>query len=758
MVFIFKEKLAKGQYISQYLYNQVLHDEPSSIPNNFNLDNYNNLILERLYEQYYPYFQTMYKDIDNNIHLDKEQCKAILADEEYALILAGAGTGKTTTMASKVKYLVDILHVNPKKILVMSYTKKATEELEKRIVLDFEIPANVTTFHSLGLAYIRQIFNNHKCYVVDENKRNQIFLQYFQEKIYPYKEKVLEIDNLFSNFVKKEHVFSKHFLENFENYNTYHEYFQKLKQDKINECQNIAERNTEIIDRNLNYDIPITIKGEIVKSKGEAIIANFLYCNKIEYQYEKIYRELVDDYRVYRPDFTIYSGGLEIYVEYFGLSNYKNNELKTYEKIKKQKEQYHELHHNLFIKIDYQPNENIINILKTQLQKLGVKLQPRTDEEIFEQLLDNNPISQIFSYANFLYNSIDTIKTSIERNNFEEVVKKYIVNLTKEEQDIVRKQFTYINEFYHYYQQQLFNNKETTDYGFDYSDMIYYASLYLDHVINKENFQYEYIIIDEYQDISKERYELTKKIVANNHAKVIVVGDDWQSIYSFAGSKIEYIYNFPKYFPGAKTFYITTTYRNSKNLINYAGQFIMKNKDQIQKELISPKVIDDPIKFIYFEELEEYLTLKKLLLKIHHENPSHNILILGRTNRIIKSIYEDEELLDDVGTKITFTQAKDIDIDGMTIHKSKGLSADEVILIGLDPNFPNHSHLDNWVEVLFKNQLETEAIEDAEERRLFYVALTRTKNHVYLLVNKNPKYRSPFLNELARLVKNNQIT
>lgn len=116
----------------------------------------------------------MYKEIDDSVKLDKEQIKAILADEKYSLIIAGAGTGKNTTMASKVKYLVDIKKVDPSKILVMSYTKKATEELESRINDDFNIPV-VTTFHNLAYTYIRKIFYNRKCYVVDNNLKNKYF-------------------------------------------------------------------------------------------------------------------------------------------------------------------------------------------------------------------------------------------------------------------------------------------------------------------------------------------------------------------------------------------------------------------------------------------------------------------------------------------------------------------------------------------------------------------------------------------------------
>ena len=182
---LFLEKYRDRKYISKFVEATTRKEVK---PRNFNLDNYNNEILEEKYQKYKLYFETMYSGIDDNIKLDEEQIKAILSDEDYSLIIAGAGTGKTTTMAAKVKYLVDICNVNPQEILVMSYTKKATEELDKRIRLDFGIPASVTTFHSLGLMYIRSIFKDKKCSVVDDNTKNKIFLEYlttrlFREKI-----------------------------------------------------------------------------------------------------------------------------------------------------------------------------------------------------------------------------------------------------------------------------------------------------------------------------------------------------------------------------------------------------------------------------------------------------------------------------------------------------------------------------------------------------------------------------------------------
>ena len=759
----FLNKIKNKEYISFKLYESFKDNYPSLLSKDFDINKYNNMVINLDYQKYYNYFKNMFKDIDNNIVLDEEQIRAILTDEDYALILAGAGTGKTTTMAAKVKYLVDIKKVDPSKILVMSYTKKATEELEKRILIDFGVPAHISTFHSLGMMYIREIFYNKKCLIVDYNLRENIFLNYFKEKIFPYPEKIKEIKDLFK-LIFNDSPFSYHFLENFSKYKTYEEYFEKYKQDKIREANNkeggIKRIVDEEIERLINKETIRTIKNEIVKSKGEALIANFLFCNNINYEYEKVYEELLDSNRPYRPDFTLELGGQNIYLEYFGLSTYDDDEMNRYNKIRKIKEEYHKAHHTKFIKLDYEKGENLIETLKTNLINLGFQLKPKTYEEIYIQLLDRKPILPVYFYKQFLYDQIDFIKNqTLYRKNYSQIINNYINSLNDNERKEAERQFYYVNDFYLYYQKQLYGS---TMYYFDFSDMVYYANLYINHV--KSNIlDFKYIIIDEYQDISQERYELTKNISIKNNSKVIAVGDDWQTIFSFAGSRIQYIYNFPKYFSNAKILRINHTYRNSQELINYSGKFIMKNNNQIKKNLVSNKKNNNPIKFVLFDDDEieddnnfiknEYKKLKELILEIHKNNPDHNILILARTNRMIKECYKDPSLKDSIGTKIEFVGYEDIDIDGMTIHKSKGLTRDEVIIIGLNKSFPSNRQDTFWLKNIFNYNL-NEQIPYPEERRLFYVALTRTKNNVYLLTNKNPNKRSEFVNEIYKIINN----
>ena len=96
------------------------------------------------------YFDKMFRHVDENIVLDDEQRKAILTDEDYNLIIAGAGSGKTTTLAAKVKYLVEIKNIKPEQILIISFTNKAVDELKERINDQFRIPAKICTFHKFG--------------------------------------------------------------------------------------------------------------------------------------------------------------------------------------------------------------------------------------------------------------------------------------------------------------------------------------------------------------------------------------------------------------------------------------------------------------------------------------------------------------------------------------------------------------------------------------------------------------------------------
>ncbi len=701
------------------------------------------------------YFKEMFLDLDPKIVLDDDQIKAIMSDYDYTLVLAGAGTGKTITMVGKVKYLVDVKKVNPKDILVISYTKKAVEELREIIVDKFNINANVTTFHSLAYKYVREIFSNRKCEIIDRNRKEEIFYDYIndlfkngkiQDLIETFDEKNIKLSNFF---------YGKYFLDNYKRYKDYDSFFKKYKESKIIEAKNIGIEKVinNWILKKLNSEYIVTIKGELVKSVGECIIANFLFTHGIEYKYEKVYTELVDDKKIYKPDFTIELLNEEVYIEYFGLNDEK------YNKITKKKIEYHQSHHNKFIPIYLDSQEEIEDVLDLKLRALGFVYKEKDKEEILNQILDNNKLSQIFKLKNLFYSAISSIKESINREKYFDIIMNYINTLTYSKDSHI-KQFKYINDFYVYYSKKIITPEVL---GFDYADLIYYSNKYIKDMKFLENTSYKYIIIDEYQDISDGEYTLTKETSKLCNSKVFAVGDDWQSIYSFRGSNIGYITKFSNYFEKPNIMSITNTHRNSQELIDTAGAFIMENKDQIDKDLISFNHNSRPIRFILYDDrindeitdyTEEYKCLKKLILKICENDKNKRILILARNNNMIEQCFEvDSDFIDDIGTKVKIKNYENVLIDAMTIHKAKGLTYDEVIIIGMNKNYPQDLFNRYFINDLFRYKPQKESIPFAEERRIFYVALTRTKNNVYILTNRNPNNRSRFVDELIEKYK-----
>ena len=706
-------------------------------------------------EELNNYFKNMFIDVDKNIVLDSDQINAILDDSKYTLVLAGAGTGKTTTMVGKVKYLVDIKKINPSKILVISYTKKAVEELEELIIDKFGINTAVTTFHSLAYKYVRSIFQNRKCAIVDYNKRNEIFYDYINNLF--KEDKIKDLVNTFNKDTIEgiDFFYGKYFEENYHKYTSYDDFFKKYKEDKLEEAINIGINYVinSWIDKRLNSEYIITLKGELVKSQGEAVIANFLYTHGIDYEYEKVYDEIVEDRKVYRPDFTLDLAGEKVYLEYFGLNDIK------YNRIKKRKIELHNKYHNKFIYIEDMSIDDIELVLNRKLKDLGFIYRERNSIEIYNQILDNNKLSQIYKLEILFYNSINKIKESILRNNYIDIVKDYLNTLEGNERNTAIRQFNYINDFYVYYSKRII---DADTYYFDFADLIYYSNKYMNEKLYLNDINYDYIIIDEYQDISDSEYTLARNTSNKSNSKVFAVGDDWQSIYSFRGSNIGYITKFDRYFENPKIMSIRNTYRNSQELVDISGSFIKENKDQIDKDLISFKHLPKPIHFINYddrvftsygvEEIDdtiEYKCLKKLVLEIHKLRPNHSILVLARNNQMIENCFKyDSDFIDDLGTKIRLSSVDNLNMDGMTIHKAKGLTYDEVIILGMNKLFPREDFSRYWLIDLFKPKVPIEDIPFAEERRIFYVALTRTKNNVFILTNKNPRNRSVFIDEL----------
>lgn len=282
----------------------------------------------------------------------------------------------------------------------------------------------------------------------------------------------------------------------------------------------------------------------------------------------------------------------------------------------------------------------------------------------------------------------------------------------------------------------------------DFDDMIILATNY----IKKNGFHknIKYIIIDEYQDTSLIRFNLINEILNQTSSHLLSVGDDFQSIYQFSGCHLDLFTNFKNYFNDCKILKLENTYRNSQELITQAGTFIMKNKKQIKKDLISSKRLDNPLKIIYYKDITK--DFKKLITDIH--NKYHKtIMILGRNNNDINYFIDDTFSFD--GEKLIYKNNENINMYYLTVHKAKGLEEDIVIIINLNNSFLGFPNKINENKILKLVTTSDDNYLFAEERRLFYVALTRTKGPCFLFASKqNP---SVFVKEIEKIIKKTNV-
>jgi len=662
--------------------------------------------------------------------LDIQQRMAIVIDELHNLVIAGAGSGKTLTILGKVAYLLKC-GTSPQEILLIAFTKKSAGELEERINRNLALGIKAQTFHKLGLDII-----------TSNNKERP------------------DIDDSFDTYL--EDYFSKELIQHHDDVQTFLEfigyYFNipiELKADGTLGEKIEKEQNADLETLGEKYNrITVgekkTIKGERVKSLEELIIANFLFLNGVEYEYEREYPHPTDKMRKrYRPDF--YIKDYDIYLEHFGID--KNGKCQWLSEIEQKKyldgiawkRETHQTNGTKLIETYsyFQTEGKLLFNLKNLLLENNVKLSPITSDKMLllvKEIQTENTNKEFIKLCGtfiklFKSNGYDesffiTMKENISNTNNNNYFNQFLATRILHFLNIVEK-------IYLYYQARLAQNR-----AIDFSDMINNAT-YI--VQEKGSSPYKYIIIDEYQDIGMDRYKLIKAIIEKTSAHLMCVGDDWQSIYRFAGSDVNLITQFSKYWGETQISKIENTYRNSQELINTASRFVMKNQNQITKTLRSQKSCKNPICLHYYNENNFNAVLEGLLdyiVKKYGEKA--NVLLLGRTNYDIEPLKADAFTIKN--NTVICKKYEQLKVQFLTVHKSKGLEADNVIILNMKNDklgFPNKIADDPILQLFLPNE---DNFAFAEERRLFYVALTRTRNKTFLLVPDHNA--SEFANEI----------
>ena len=681
------------------------------------------------------YLDNILESVDPVIKLDEEQRKVVLSDEDYTLVIAGAGAGKTTTVAAKVKYLVEKKGVKPEQILVISFTNKAVGELRDKINKSLKINCPVTTFHKTGYAILRKQ-DNEKRQVVDGGFMFNVINNYLKGNILEQPELVDKLILFFGSYFDA--PYEGEGLNDFFNYIS--------KSDFTTLKGNMSEYTEEIIDKRTGKCI--SIAHERMRSAQEVQIANFLYLNQIDYKYERPYEyHILKSRKPYTPDFTITQGDKVAYLEHFGITEdgknnrYNEEQLSRYKQEINDKVRLHKKHNTelIYTFSGYSDGRSLLEHLKENLESHGFTLIPRDSKEVFEKIVNTEENKYIMKLVKLVCTFIQNFKTNgFTIDDFSRFERKSTNERTKLFLSICQQCFLE-------YSKRL---KEKN--AVDFEDMINDSV----RVLNEQQrigaeLDFKYIIVDEYQDISRQRFDLTKELSKICKAKIIAVGDDWQSIYAYAGSDITLFTHFRQTMGYGLELKITKTYRNAQEVIDIAGGFIQKNQSQLRKELISPKHIEQPIVIeSYSENVDRKQTAGKggryymigekvegIVEKILLENPKSSILLLGRYGFDAFHLSHSGKFVYNEKTGgVTSTKFSNVTLDFMTVHRAKGLGYDNVIIINARNEvygFPSQVQDDPVLKYVVRDD---HSIEYAEERRLFYVALTRTKNRVYLIV------------------------
>lgn len=724
----------------------------------------------------------LFDDLDGK-SLDSQQREAIVVDEDAVKVIASAGSGKTFTIQGKVKYLTEKRDVDPSEILAISFSNASVDDLKERIAE----PIDIKTFHKVGKDILTQ-YNQYSR--PDTSALKRIIKRYLTKKA-----------------LKNEDI-SKKLIEFFSFYINVPPSDDDIKYEgDLLDWQEGVDFST--LKRRFKNKQRETLNNEIVRSYEELYIANFLFIYGIKYTYEKIYSypnknferefnkfkeflfsfneeipdelknditkdllnltDIFEEYEIkdYLPDF--YLDDYNIYIEHFGLNRNCENHLiggKSSEEYVKEMEWKRKVHKKygttLIETFSYYQSENrLLTRLAEKLQAQGVEFNEIDYREVYRILLENKTIKEWEDFIVLLKTFIELFKgNNYDENKFKEFY-DYVGGLKDSfSKDRTIAFLKIVEEIYNDYEAYLLKIKKI-----DFNDMINKASDCI--VKNGLDLPYKYIIVDEYQDTSFTRYNLLRNICDSIGAKIMVVGDDWQSIYSFSGCDVNIFTKFDNFFDVCETRYIEKTYRNSQQLIDASSNFVMKNPDQTRKELKSSKSLKYPIKLVKFDnDFDEILKFELIIKNIINQSAFKNkkILILGRNNKDIFNLLKNFNVENEYGkrkfeilgdedklrrnkfVKIVYRESPDVNIEYRTVHQSKGLECDNVILINLKnwkAGFPNKMVDDPVLNFVKRNG---DSFSYAEERRLFYVALTRTKNNVYLL---SPYFKSSvFVQEL----------
>jgi DNA helicase IV len=721
------------------------------------ITNYNENFLVKHRKRYADFFAG--KESGAKIGLNEEQINAILINEKNNILVAGPGSGKTRVIIERVAFYILKKQVPPEQILILTFNTSAAEEVKQRLHNIYNIDdVEIRTFHSLGLKLINQFYKTHNRSIKIESNSKRVIVQKINELMTNYFQFQLDYNSYFRN-----NLLRLDFAE-------YHKVSQQILDQQAAEKYN-------------------TIDGTLVKSIAERDIANFFIRNGITYEYETLAdwcdqdeSPVVEFYmvarlnlakksnltlnnqatkRVYHPDF--YLPDYDIYLEHWAISEngtppewfggdpteYASQRLWKRSQFLKYKKILWETNY-----LDWRTGKLELKLSK-YCKKHAIPLNPISREDLLEQV---GKVPEDMGILNDMIASyIQTAKNcGFNSRQFETKVYQNLGNLPAK--DIIF--FYLVMPIFNAYDALLDKNQKI-----DFDDMINHAFKFLKGMKEPSTFHQKYpgsdysmVFVDEFQDISLQRYYLLQEIMRlNPDAHLFCVGDDWQAIYGFTGASNTFLTQYDTYFQHVELNFLQNNYRNVKSIINFGQGIIENTSDFLEKEFVphnnsskdaifikrlplsdssspnSHQAVGRSTHLEYMELQADYV--KNLIIKLTTTKkvPPQEIMVLSRFRfglTQVKEMCEQEPTI-----PVALIKQGSVVKEGVrfyTVHKSKGLEADVVIILNVNKGkygFP--SEIETSVNYRFIN--DTLPNEEDEEARLFYVGLTRARYRVYLI-------------------------
>lgn len=620
-------------------------------------------------------------EIPAEITLSDEQVIAATSHAKETLVVAGAGSGKTFVLVGRAKYLVGSDRTSEDKILMLAYNKDAAEELSRRTKAS-GISVTAQTFHGFGNSVIKAPGERTGVAFGDSGEVSKFLAHRLKNELSEDSKSGL----------------AKYFSQELVPYRDFEEF------DSLNEYAAYVRAT-----------IPRTLMDEQVKSHGEWLIANFLFSNSIAYSYEALYEEGKSAKDRHKPDFSIWEQGkTPIWIEYFGTD--RSNSVapgiskEGYLDGIKWKKEVHARNSTILVELYYYDLKEgtLLAKLEAALKQNGIKLKPKSADEILAQANEIGYDSRFLKVCEQFLGHVRANRLSpaelIELAKAHERDKTFI---------------SVFNQFLSAYENELTRLKLP-----DYAELIHGAA---DAISNSEyEFGFTHVLVDEFQDISSDRNRLIDSMkVANPKLEVTCVGDDWQSIYRFSGSDVSIMREASKPKMIRKRVDLTATYRLPQVIADISRNFILKNPLQLEKNVYSKSDLDVPGKVVTHWDMEQKENDQNLALVIERigedsKDPSKSLRVLARYVNNLPSKKYVENLWEGP-------------VDISSIHAAKGLEADYVVVMDMVQDFrgfPSTIEDDPVMRLVMPGK---DLHQHGEERRLFYVALTRARRETHLI-------------------------